>query len=150
MKQYLIVKCEELSDQWECDAYRVPERMTDDCSGYGMGYEVYEVQKDNTLKCIKEYDVALEEGFAVYSWNKDVDPCEERIPNNVYKKFKNAKRADFTKAKAKKLKAQYGFKATVTEIFDDIDCCGAHGEEMENGVYMVIGEYQDNSYSTGF
>lgn len=53
--KYLIIKCEELADQWECDANRTPVCITDDYSIYGLGYEVYELQADSTFKLIKEY-----------------------------------------------------------------------------------------------
>lgn len=52
---YLIVKCEELHDQWETDAHRTPICLTEDYSSYGLDYEVYEVEEDNSLKRIKNY-----------------------------------------------------------------------------------------------
>ena len=51
--KYLIVKCEELHDQYECDCDRVPVCITDDYSQYGEEYEVYEVQKDGSLALIR-------------------------------------------------------------------------------------------------
>ena len=53
---YLIVKCRELIDGWECDADRTPFCMTDNPSLYGRSFEVYELQDDNTFELIKEYD----------------------------------------------------------------------------------------------
>lgn len=60
--KYLIIKCDELSDQYECDADRTPICMTDNYSKYcGYGYEIYELQKDNTFKLIKDYEDYIEE-----------------------------------------------------------------------------------------
>ena len=54
---YLIIKCDELSDQWECDAYREPICITEDYSQYNkLGYEIYEILADGNLRNIKDYD----------------------------------------------------------------------------------------------
>lgn len=59
MAKYLIVKCDELSDQYECDADRIPVCLTDNWKYYNeYGYEVYEVLKNNTFKLIKSYEQA--------------------------------------------------------------------------------------------
>ena len=68
--KYLIIRCDELRDQWECDADRTPICLTDDYSKYNCrGYEIYEIQKDNTFKLIREYnDITIEEiVIAIYS-----------------------------------------------------------------------------------
>lgn len=58
MAKYLIVKCDELSDQYECDADRIPVCLTDNWAYYNeYGYEVYEVLKNNTFKLIKNYEL---------------------------------------------------------------------------------------------
>ena len=69
--KYLIIKCDELGDQWECDANRTPICITDDYSKYGYGYEVYELLTDNTFKLIKNYEDTIEEGFAIYEYFDD-------------------------------------------------------------------------------
>lgn len=56
MAKYLIMKCDELSDQYECDADRSPVCLVDDWAYYNeYGYEVYEILKNNTFKLIKSY-----------------------------------------------------------------------------------------------
>lgn len=58
--KYLIVKCEELNDQYECDAYRTPITMTANWKNWckvkkpKFLFEVYEFVNDN-FKLIKEY-----------------------------------------------------------------------------------------------
>ena len=55
--KYLIVKCAELDDQWECDADRKPICITNDFYKYNKyGYEIYEISKSGTLKLIKKYN----------------------------------------------------------------------------------------------
>ena len=57
MAKYLIMECNELSDQYECDADRSPICLIDNWAYYNKyGYEVYEVLKNNTFKLIKNYE----------------------------------------------------------------------------------------------
>jgi len=54
--KYLILECDELRDQYECDANRRPLCLTDDYSKYkDFGYEIYEVKGNGTFKLIKPY-----------------------------------------------------------------------------------------------
>lgn len=137
--KYLIVKCDELSDGWECDAYREPICMTDDYSKYGYGYEVYELQSDNTFKLIKDYDKINEEGIAVYDYTDDK-------LNKIFEKHKDLGRYEITKSQIKKWKSKYHFTETIEEILADLQCSGSYGEEINNKL-IVIGEYKDDIYS---
>lgn len=147
MKEYLIVKCVELGDQWECDADRTPLRMVNDYSKYGLGYEVWERKEDGSFKCIKDYEDALEEGFALYSWNED-EEAEECKPKVQYKKA-SWTRNNITKAFVKKLKQEVGFSEAVNDIFRDLVNCGSHGE-MIGKRWVVFGEYRDGRFSYGY
>lgn len=55
--KYLIMKCEELNDQYECDAYRYPVRICDKIPKQykKYGYEHYEIDSNGFLKLIKDY-----------------------------------------------------------------------------------------------
>ena len=54
--KYLIIKCQALDDQSECDADRTPLFITDDFDDFDCyDYEIYEIKKDGTLELIKEY-----------------------------------------------------------------------------------------------
>ena len=55
MNMYLIVKCRELNDQYECDCDREPYRITFDPEDYGSGYEIYEIGQEGFLNLIKDY-----------------------------------------------------------------------------------------------
>lgn len=57
MAKYLIIKCEELNDQYECDADREPICLTDDYNKYNKwGYEIYGINDDNSLTKLKSYN----------------------------------------------------------------------------------------------
>lgn len=136
--KYLIVKCVELGDQWECDANRNPVCLTDDYSKYGRGYEVYELLEDGTFKLIKDYEECIESGIAIVKFD------EEDIPSPL-EKFKNLKRYEVTKSKVKKWKHKYGFSETVEVIYHGIRGCGEHGEMIGNE-FVSICEYIDDRY----
>jgi len=148
VKKYLIVKCEELGDQWECDANRTPVCMTDDYSTYGIGYEVYKLTSENEFRRIKDYETPLEYGIAVYKW---VDGNDEKdIPDEIMQKYPEKDRDDFTLREIREICKKYHFKeGTPEEILEEISNCGAHGEEI-NHEWVVIGEYQDNWFSMGY
>lgn len=55
--KYLVVKCVELMDAYECDADRTPICITDNYTKYNRrGYEIYSINKNGTLKKIRDYD----------------------------------------------------------------------------------------------
>ena len=140
--KYLIIKCDELGDQWECDANRTPVCITNDYSKYGYGYEVYELLADNTFKLIKDYEDTIEEGFAIYEYFDDGSV-------NLYEKFPNMTRDDITKSQVKKWKKKYHFTDTINEIYEWLKSGGSYGEEI-NKKWIVIGEYFDDDYSSGY
>ena len=59
---YVIVKCEELSDQFECDADRIPLLVLVNVQPEELkkfkkyGYEIYVATAGGTLKKIQRYD----------------------------------------------------------------------------------------------
>lgn len=63
--KYLVVKCYELHDQWECDADRIPVCMTNDwrkwrreiCEINCDFVEVYEVHSDGDLYLCHSFPV---------------------------------------------------------------------------------------------
>lgn len=145
--KYLIIKCEELGDQWECDADRTPILITDDKSKYGRGYEVWQINDDGTLTKIKEYETPLEKGMALYYWEDGED--EEGIDPQILEKYKDSRRDSFSKSFFKTLKNRVGFSSSVKDIMTDVQCSGAHGELIKNK-WTVFGEYSDNVFKTGY
>ena len=144
--KYLIVECNELGDQWECDADRTPICITENYSKYGVGYEVWEILNDGTLKKIRNYDEALEEGMALYYWEEGQE--EEEEPT-IIEKYSNKVRHNFSKNFFKKLKTRMKFSETVADIETNILYSGMHGEAIE-GKWVVFGEYRDNHFDLGY
>ena len=142
--KYLIIKCSELSDQYECDADRTPVCLTDDFEKYDKyGYEIYEITSENTFELIKAYDTSSNQGVAIYKWYDEADEkCE---PDEIMVMDKNYNREDYTKSKIKKIKSDYHFKDSVNDIYRDIQSLGGHGEEI-NGEWVAIGEYIEGGY----
>lgn len=147
--KYLVIKCEELSDQYECDANREPLCLTNDISSYGLGYEIYEIKPDGTFECVKGYEVGIEEGMAIYYWGADEDPEDRNCKPTVIRKYKGMTRNDVTKTLVKEIKKEFGFTDSVNEILTRIDCGGDYADEI-NGKWIVFGEYMDNRYSLGY
>ncbi len=143
---YLIMKCSELSDQFECDASREPFCLTEEPKQYGYGFEVYKVKSNNTFELVKEYDVANETGFAIVDWIETDD--DENDTAFVIKKYPNLTRETITKSQVKQIKKEFGFIETVKKIFDDISYSGSHGEVISEK-WRVFGEYLDNNFDRG-
>lgn len=142
--KYLIVKCSELGDQYECDADRTPVCLTDDYEKYDRyEYEIYEITSENTFKLIKEYGTSSNQGMAVYKWYDEEDYKGE--PDEIMVMDKGYTREDYTKSKIKQIKSDYHFKDSVNDIYTDIKSSGSHGEEI-NGEWVVIGEYIEGDY----
>jgi hypothetical protein len=85
---YLIMRCDELGDQFECDANRKPITLTDDWKKWyetnnpNYCFEVYEFSKDHFTR-IKDYDDPMEEGMCLaYYPNDDETPMAlKKYPN---------------------------------------------------------------------
>ena len=55
--EYLIVKCKELLDQFECDCDRTVLGIVTDYTDYQkFGFEIYAIRKDGRCILIKETD----------------------------------------------------------------------------------------------
>lgn len=148
--KYLVVKCDELGDQFECDADRTPICLTDDYSDYDKnGYEIYEVNSDGTFTLIREYEEITNYVICVCNWgdaNKQIN--YEDVPISI-SKIAVGDRKEVTKGMAKKVKKGFGFTESTEEILSDIKCCGSHAEEI-NGEWIVFGVACDDIYPLGY
>lgn len=142
---YLVVKCEALSDQYECEYDKTPLCCTDDVNQYGAGYEIYTINSDGSLSLFKDAETALFDGMGLYYWKKGQDETE--TAPEVMSTFK-FKRDQVTKGFIKKQIKPF-FKGTVNEIYDSIWCCGSYGEMVDNQ-WTVFGECRDTHYSLGY
>lgn len=84
------MKCEELGDQWECDANRSPVTMTDDWKSWydnthpDYWFEVYRYNKqEGDFTLIKEYEETVEEGMALAYYDDDSEKAVtiKKFPN---------------------------------------------------------------------
>lgn len=144
--KYLIVKCEELHDQYECDAERIPITMTDSwVEWFGENlpdylFEVWELV-DGVFQCVKEYGQSLEQGMALSWWPNE--PKEGEPDHVVIKKYPNTDR--YTPV-PKEVKA-YSKKAL--EVDNRLRNFGSIYYEYPNGFYAYT-EYYDNHVGTFF
>ena len=145
--KYLIVKCEELTDQYECDADRTPMYMTDDWeNNYPKNYnfEVWELSKTGTFKCIKSYEDSMEEGMFFGYIVPDGDYFDNPDDLVVLKKFPNkTKNEKCPKDIMKTLKSK--------EYFEDcLKDSGYITGYNDGGKFYIYGTYEDNNYSVGY
>ena len=141
--KYLIIKCDELGDQYECDANRTPITMTDNWielykkTSPDYYFEVYEF-KNNEFILVKNYETSMEQGMAFVMFNDD-DENEftiiERFPN-----------FDRNKSMPKTLRK----RALKGEDFDDsLRNCG-YVSWFEKGTLYAYTEYYDNRVNTPY
>lgn len=141
--KYLIMRCEELNDQYECDANRTPITMTDNWMEWykktspDYYFEVYEF-KNNEFILVKNYETSMEQGMAFVMFNDD-DEDEftiiERFPN-----------FDRNKSMPKTLRK----RALKGEDLDDsLRNCG-YVSWFEKGTLYAYTEYYDNRINTPY
>ena len=141
--KYLIIKCDELNDQYECDANRTPITMTDNWMEWykktspDYYFEVYEF-KNNEFILVKDYETSMEQGMAFVMFDDD-DEDEftiiERFPN-----------FDRNKSMPKALRK----RALKGEDFDDcLRNCG-YVSWFEKGTLYAYTEYYDNRINTPY
>lgn len=148
MYKYLIIKCDELGDQWECDANRTPVCLTDNYDKYNKrGYEVYQIKTNGTFELIRNYEDITNERMCLYYWN-DENTVEEQKPDKIIE-IKKGNRDNVTTSLIKKIKQEYHFTETIKQIERDIRCCGCHSE-LINNKWVVFGEIFDDWYPYGY
>ena len=141
--KYLIMKCDELSDQYECDANRKPIAMTNDWEEWytntkpNFVFEVYQYnEKKNRFTLIKEYTTPMEYGMALAYYAS----AQDDFPTCI-KKFPNLTRHDV-------IPSEVYERAIKGEDYDDwLNNCGYLTWE-ENGILYSYSEYSDNYIST--
>lgn len=141
--KYLIVECDELGDQYECDANRIPITMTDDWKEWYKNtnpdyyFEVYEF-KDNKFILVKNYETSMEQGMAFVMFDNDDEDkftIIERFPN-----------FDRNKPMPKTLRK----RALKGEEFDDsLRNCG-YVSWFEKDTLYAYTEYYDNRINTPY
>lgn len=141
--KYLIVECEELGDQYECDANRIPITMTDDWKDWykktkpDYYFEVYEF-KNNKFVVVKSYETPMEQGMAFVMYeNYDDEECV------IIERFPNSNRHDPIPEALRK-------RALKGEDFDDSLCNCGYVSWFEKGTLYAYTEYYDNRINTPY
>lgn len=136
--KYLIMRCDELGDQYECDANRIPVTMTNDWTTWykktepDYYFEVYEY-KNNRFVRVKDYATTMEHGMA-FVWYNDSMP---EYTFNVIERFPN-----FDRYTA--MPTDLYERALQGEEFDDsLTNCG-YVSWVEDDRYYAYTEYYDN------
>ena len=136
--KYLIMKCEELSDQYEYDANRSPVTLTNDWQAWyentqpNYQFEVYKII-NNEFTLIKEYETPIKEGMVFAFYPDDSETA------TAIKKFPGMSRHDTVPEEIMKRIAN-------GEDADEIEClenCG-YISWFENNVVYCWTEYYDN------
>ena len=160
MTKYLIVKCKELGDQFECDADREPMFLVDDWGEWfnknhpTYQFEVYKFVDDNEATLEKTYDESMDEGMALYFWNMD-DNHEEVAPT-VIAHYKDYDRHTKVPDKVWKIFRQGAYWAdgdefTEKDFKNDLRSCGyVSWDDKEHKKYWVYGYYADGRYCLGY
>ena len=160
MTKYLIVKCEELGDQFECDANREPMFLVDDWKDWfnknhpTYQFEVYKFVDGNEATLEKTYDEAMDEGMALYFWHMDDD--HEEVAPTVVARYKNYDRKKKVPDKVWKIFRQGAYWAdgdefTEQNFKDDLRSCGyVSWDDKEHKKYWVYGYYADGRYCLGY
>lgn len=153
---YLIMRCDELSDQWECDADRTPIAIVDDWKKWfdeqkplDYLFEVYEWDGKNMTN-VKDLYIPMDEGMVLCFWEDgsidDARPVilqqwsgrtrEDKIPHSVWIEISEFLASDDNVA-----------GDTYKTVMDSIKSTGEYSwqTETDDGLF-VYGEYSDNRY----
>lgn len=142
MKKYLVMKCRELDDQYECDVERFPICITDNWKAFNGMFpmEVYEIEENGNIgKRIRNWDdpANAEKGMVLGYWSENTGEFV------IEKKFVNRKPADGIPAEVKEYLQSLG------DYYDD-DWENNHficAYDCYNNEY-VYGEFKGDDYPT--
>lgn len=160
MTKYLIVKCVELNDQYECDADREPMFLVDDWEQWYKDnsptyqFEVYRFVDDSECELIKTMEDSMDEGMALYFWNMDDD--HEEVAPTVVGTYEDYDRKSPVPKRVWSIFRQGAYWADDEEFTEedfkkDLAASGyASWDDKEHKKYWVYGWYRDNHYCLGY
>ena len=160
MTKYLIVKCTELGDQYECDADREPMFLVDDWEDWFQKnhptyrFEVYKFVDEEEATFEKMYDEVEDEGMALYFWNMDDD--HEEVPPTVIAHYRDYNRYKKVPDKVWSIFRQGAYWAdgdemTEEQFTNDLRCSGyTSWDDKKHKKYWVYGHYTDGRYNLGY
>lgn len=155
MTKYLIMKCVDLDDQYECEADRTPITLTDDWRKWvnthkdeiDYAYAVYEfIETDDEEKftLVKEYNESLESGMALVWYHNDND---KGTKPTIVQKWPDRTRNKSLPKKVQRLSRPY----EKNEDYNyELHNWGYVTWIDDNDKFWVYGEYNDNSMPVGY
>ena len=154
---YLIMRCDELNDQYECDADRTPIAIVEDwkdwiAKDHGIDYR-FEVwaYDGNEFELVKPYDEPLDSGMALCYWLNNDNP-EETKPH-VIAKFPSLTRHDPVPNIVKEIMNKGAYQDDSLEeegVDNSLRSSGYISWFTKDHKYYVYGEYEDNHYDFGY
>lgn len=138
---YLIVKCTELMDQFECDYDREPLKVVSDYTPYDKkGYEIYEISTSGGLDCIRRAYQVTESGVGLF-WFK---PFNYQTPSKVFWKKPDISLKNVPLSQIK----EWFFEAGINDLSDDdldemLTCGDAYCMRQDDGD-LVLADYEDD------
>lgn len=160
MTKYLIVKCTELGDQYECDADREPMFLVDNWEEWFQEnrptyrFEVYKFVDEEEATLEKTYEEVFDTGMALYFWNMDDD--HEEVAPTVIAHYKDYNRNKKVPDKVWSIFRQGAYwaddeKMTEEQFKKDLKCCGyVSWDDKEHKKFWVYGHYEDGRYDLGY
>lgn len=152
---YLIMHCDELHDQYECDANRIPVAIVEDWKNWiknhvpDYDYEVWQYDDNGKFSCIKDYTEGMEEGMALYYWDSYENPEVDKA--HVIAKFPSFTRNNTVPSIVRKTIKKGAYTCDDEKgVNDELLNCGYITWYNKENRYYVYGEYRDNRYSFGY
>lgn len=152
-KKYLIIACDELGDQYECDANREPITMTEDWKAWykkenpDYCFEVWEFN-GQSFERIKDYDCPMEEGMIFLAGNANDLDLEDEDSYTIMGKYPDLDRHSPLPQNVLTLFNKRDFEEDGDSI-ESLHNCGSlafyHGDTA-----YVYTEYHDNKISSWY
>lgn len=138
---YLIVKCTELLDQYECDYDREPLKVVSDYTPYDKkGYEVYEISTSGGLNCIRKADAVTEKGVGLFWFT----PFNYKTPNKIFWKKPNISLAYVPFSQMKEWFSEVGINDLDIDDLEEMSTCSDVYCITKDGGDFVLAEYEDD------
>lgn len=137
---YLIVKCTELTDQFECDYDREPLKVVSDYTPYDKkGYEIYEISTSGGLNCIRRPYQVTESGVGLF-WFKSFT----QTPSKVFWKKPDISLRNVPLSQIKEWFSEVGVKNVDDYDLDDMLDCGYSYCIRQDDGDLVLADYEDD------
>ena len=143
MFKYLLVQCEELHDQFECDCNRTPVRLVEDYKTVDTdGMEVYEILENGEIgNCVKDYEEYELCGYALIDMKDSEDKDNWIILDKIYV---GSRIEAWKDKKMKKWIKEYFNGAEIDDIRNTFLACGEYFDpDIDENIAITL--FQGNT-----